>query len=48
MNDAEVKVALGKVGIFVKTSPPSELAATIKSDLARWKKVVTDANITAD
>jgi tripartite-type tricarboxylate transporter receptor subunit TctC len=48
MNDADVKLALSKLGLSVRTSSPTELAAIIKSDLARWKKVVTDANITAD
>jgi tripartite-type tricarboxylate transporter receptor subunit TctC len=48
MNDPEVKVALGKLGLSVRTSTPTELTAIIKSDLARWKKVVTDANISAD
>ena len=48
MNDAEVKAALGKQGLSIRTSSPAELTTIIKSDLARWKKVVTDANITAD
>ena len=48
MNDAEVKAALGKQGLSIRTSSPAELAAIVKSDLARWKKVVTDANISAD
>lgn len=48
MNDPEVKAALDKQGLSINTSSPAELTAIIKSDLARWKKVVTDANITAD
>ena len=48
MNDPEVKAALGKQGLSIRTSSPAELTAIIKSDLTRWKKVVTDANITAD
>ena len=35
-------------GMVVKTSTPEQLATQIKSDLARWKKVVGDAGIAAD
>ena len=48
MNTEDVKSALAKQGLSIKTSSPPQLAAIIKADLARWKKVVTDANITAD
>ncbi|MES2511021.1 MAG: tripartite tricarboxylate transporter substrate binding protein [Pseudomonadota bacterium] len=48
MNDADVKAALAKQGLSVKTSTPAQLGAIIKTDLVRWKKVVTDANITAE
>jgi tripartite-type tricarboxylate transporter receptor subunit TctC len=30
------------------TSTPDELAALVKSDEARWAKVIADAKITAD
>ncbi len=44
----DVKSALAKQGLSVRTSSPAQLAALVKSDLARWQKVVKDANITAD
>lgn len=48
MNDPGVKAELAQKGLTVKTSTPAQLAAVVKSDLARWKKVVVDARITAD
>ena len=48
MNSDDVKAALGKQGLSIKTSTPAQLEAIIKGDLARWKKVVTDAGISAD
>ncbi|WP_372657488.1 Bug family tripartite tricarboxylate transporter substrate binding protein [Hydrogenophaga sp.] len=48
MNSAELKAELAQQGLTVKTSTPEQLSNTIKSDLARWKKVVVDAGITAD
>ena len=48
MNSDDVRSALAKQGLSIKTSSPEQLAAIIKSDLARWKKVVTDAKISAD
>ena len=44
----EVKSALAKQGIAVKTSSPDQLATIITSDLTRWKKVVIEAKISAD
>jgi tripartite-type tricarboxylate transporter receptor subunit TctC len=48
MNQQDVKDALGKQGISIHTSTPAELGTLVKADLARWKKVVTDAHIRAD
>ncbi len=48
MNAPDVKAELAEKGLAVKTSTPSEFAQVVKSDLARWKKVVTDARISAD
>jgi tripartite-type tricarboxylate transporter receptor subunit TctC len=48
VNSDDVKAALAKQGIVVRTSTPAQLGALVKSDLARWKKVVSDARITAD
>ena len=44
----EVKSALAKQGLSIHTNSPAELAALLKSYLARWQKVVKDANIVAD
>lgn len=48
MNSDDVKAELAKLGITVRTDSPSQFAALIKTDLARWRKVVGDAGITAD
>ena len=48
MNAPETKAELVQKGLNVTTSTPTQLAAIIKSDLARWRKVVVEANITAD
>lgn len=49
MNTDEVKAELGKLGLIVRTNEtPAQLGARIKADLARWRKVVADAGITAD
>ncbi len=48
MNAPDIKAELAQKGLTVKTSTPAQFAAVVKSDLARWKKVVVDANITAD
>ena len=45
---SEVRDALIKQGLTPSVGTPEELAALIKADLARWQKVVTDAEITAD
>lgn len=41
-----VKKQLEEQGIFVRLSTPDQLREVMKSDIARWKKVVTQANIT--
>ena len=48
MNSEDVKTALAKQGLSVRTNTPAQFAALVKSDMARWKKVVTDSKITAD
>ncbi len=48
MNSEDVRTALAKQGLSVRTNTPVQFAALVKSDMARWKKVVTDARITAD
>jgi len=44
----EVRAQLASQGLVVQTSSPEELGALVRSDLARWRKVVSDARITAD
>nr|MBA3776326.1 tripartite tricarboxylate transporter substrate binding protein [Betaproteobacteria bacterium] len=45
---SDVRDALIRQGLTPSVGTPEELAALIKTDLARWQKVVTDAKITAD
>ena len=44
----DVREQLLNQGLIPVTSTPDELAALIKSDLARWAKVVADAKITVE
>ncbi len=44
----DVKSELLKLGLTVRTGSSAQLATAVKSDLARWRKVVSDARITAD
>jgi tripartite-type tricarboxylate transporter receptor subunit TctC len=44
----DVQASLVKQGLLPTTSTPQALAALIKSDEARWSKVIRDAKITAD
>ena len=39
---------LGKQGADVRTNAPDEFAAFIRSETAKWAKVVKDANIKVD
>jgi tripartite-type tricarboxylate transporter receptor subunit TctC len=47
-NSEEVKAALLKQGMSVRTSTSAELAGVMRTDLARWKKLVNDAGIEAE
>jgi len=44
----DLREQLVKQGLIPVTSTPGELAGLIKADLARWSKVVKDANIKVD
>jgi len=44
----DVREQLVRQGLIPVTSTPGELAGLIKADLARWGKVVKDANIKVD
>ena len=48
MNAGDVKAELMKLGMTVRTGSPAQLGDAVKNDLARWRKVVADARITAD
>lgn len=48
LNMPDVKADLAKLGLTIKTSSPEQLGTLVKSDLARWRKVVKDAGITAE
>jgi tripartite-type tricarboxylate transporter receptor subunit TctC len=41
----EVQATLAKQGIEAHTSTPAEMAALVKADLARWGRMVKEANI---
>jgi tripartite-type tricarboxylate transporter receptor subunit TctC len=45
LESPDVQAIFAKQGVEVATSTPAEMAATIRADLARWAKVVKDANI---
>lgn len=48
INSDEVKAELARQGLTVKPATPEQLGALIKTDIQRWRKVVTDHKITAD
>jgi tripartite-type tricarboxylate transporter receptor subunit TctC len=48
MEIPDVRETLLKQGLRLSLSSPDEFAAQIRSDLARWAKVVADGKITAD
>ena len=48
MNLDDVKAALARQGLSVRTNTPAQMAVLVKSDIARWAKVVRDAHIEAD
>lgn len=45
LNDAEVKTKLAALGIEAKGSTPAEIGDKLKSDIARWNKVIDDAGV---
>jgi tripartite-type tricarboxylate transporter receptor subunit TctC len=44
---ADTRASFTKLGLDMMGSTPGELAAIIKSDIAKWAKVIKDAGITA-
>ena len=45
---ADVRESLLKQGLVPSPSSPAEIATRIRTDVARWKKFVSEAKITAD
>jgi tripartite-type tricarboxylate transporter receptor subunit TctC len=43
--DAQVEARLRKIGMDVRASSPEEMRALVGAQIAKWKKVVADANI---
>jgi tripartite-type tricarboxylate transporter receptor subunit TctC len=48
LRTAEAKERFFNAGVEVVGSTPEELAATMRSDVARWSKVIKEAGIKAD
>jgi tripartite-type tricarboxylate transporter receptor subunit TctC len=48
LNSPEVKERFGKLGVDVVAGAPEHFSAFLKSEVARWAKVIQDANIKAD
>ncbi len=48
MNQPDVRDRLAGQGLFVKTGTPAELTALMQSEIVKWKKVVTAANLKFD
>jgi tripartite-type tricarboxylate transporter receptor subunit TctC len=44
---ADTRASFTKLGLDMVGSTPGELTAVIKSDIAKWGKVIKDAGITA-
>jgi tripartite-type tricarboxylate transporter receptor subunit TctC len=44
----EVRDQLAAQGLSIQTSTPEQLGALLRTDLARWRKVISEAKITAD
>jgi tripartite-type tricarboxylate transporter receptor subunit TctC len=43
-----VKQKLGEMGVDVVTSTPAELAAHLKSEMAKWGTIIKEVGIKAD
>ena len=48
LNSADVKERFAKQGVEVQTSSPEQFGDFVKSEVARWAKVIRDAGIKAD
>jgi tripartite-type tricarboxylate transporter receptor subunit TctC len=48
LTSAEVRERFGRLGVDVVAGTPEQFSQFLKSEVARWAKVVQDANIKAD
>ena len=48
LNSPDVKERFGKQGVEVKTTTPDEFGTFLRSEVARWAKVIKEAGIKAD
>src|SRR5207244_11308203 len=48
MNDPTIKQRLSESGFEPQTSSPEQFAAYMKSEIAKWQKVIRDSNISLD
>jgi tripartite-type tricarboxylate transporter receptor subunit TctC len=48
MSDPVIKQRLSESGFELQTSTPDEFSAYMKSEIAKWRKVIREANITLD
>jgi tripartite-type tricarboxylate transporter receptor subunit TctC len=46
--ETEMKAKLAQLGLDAASDPPEAFAAIIKADIAKWAKVIKDANIKAE
>jgi tripartite-type tricarboxylate transporter receptor subunit TctC len=46
--EPEVKAKLAQMGLDTASDPPDAFAAVIKTDIAKWAKVIKEANIKAE
>ena len=44
----EMKAKLAQIGLDTASDPPQALGEIIKSDIAKWAKVIKEANIKAE
>jgi tripartite-type tricarboxylate transporter receptor subunit TctC len=48
LNSAEIKERFSRQGVEVRTTTPEEFGVFVRSEVARWAKVIKDAGIKAD
>lgn len=48
MSDPAIKQRLSESGFELQTSTPDEFSAYMKSEIAKWRKVIRESNITLD